>query len=344
MNLIDTYVSEVGKHLPKKSAADIEAEIRSVLQDMLEERSQAAGKPVDDELTFEVLKEYGAPDKVAASYQSQRYLIGPQLFPTFQMVLKIVLSVFGTLAILGLGIQLARYGVSVDGIFQGIAGIISAFITALGNVVLIFAIIEWVLRSKGSTFPSQELPAEKQWDPRSLLKISPPDRVKIGERIADIVFDSAAIVLFNFYPHIIGFNYLQEGVWKDFPVFSEAFFAFIPWLTLILVLDIGLNIAVLRQGNWKSFTRWFDIGLRGAMISIGAVMLSTPGLLAITADALITASPLDLPTAGLLEVVARQGGASILAIIIIVELIEIAKHLYRMLVKDTKAAPFDVNG
>jgi len=35
MNLIDKYIAEVGKHLPRKQRADIEAEIRSTLEDML---------------------------------------------------------------------------------------------------------------------------------------------------------------------------------------------------------------------------------------------------------------------------------------------------------------------
>jgi hypothetical protein len=45
MNLIDTYVSEVGRHLPQKNRADIEAEIRSTIEDILEERSRKFGKP-----------------------------------------------------------------------------------------------------------------------------------------------------------------------------------------------------------------------------------------------------------------------------------------------------------
>ena len=67
-NLIDNYVSEIGRRLPRQTRNDIEAEIRSTLQDMLDERSQKAGKPVDEEMTLEVLKAYGAPEKVAASY------------------------------------------------------------------------------------------------------------------------------------------------------------------------------------------------------------------------------------------------------------------------------------
>ena len=56
MNLLDKYIHEVGKHLPRKNRADLEAEIRSTLEDMLEDRSQHTDRPMDDELTAELLK------------------------------------------------------------------------------------------------------------------------------------------------------------------------------------------------------------------------------------------------------------------------------------------------
>ena len=68
-NLIETYVSEVGRQLPQKNRADIEAEIRSVLQDMLDERSKQTGRTIDNDLILEVLQEYGSPEKIAVSYQ-----------------------------------------------------------------------------------------------------------------------------------------------------------------------------------------------------------------------------------------------------------------------------------
>src|SRR5512147_1988535 len=92
MNLIDKYIAEVGKHLPRKNRADIEAEIRSTLEDMLEEWSQGKGS-ADEAMVLEILKEYGSPREVAAKYKTHQYLIGPRLFPTFEMVLRIVLIV-----------------------------------------------------------------------------------------------------------------------------------------------------------------------------------------------------------------------------------------------------------
>ena len=55
MNLIDKYIAEVGKHLPRRNRADIEAEIRSTLEDMLEEREQTQGT-ADEAMVIGLLK------------------------------------------------------------------------------------------------------------------------------------------------------------------------------------------------------------------------------------------------------------------------------------------------
>src|SRR5512144_2866517 len=107
MNLINKYIAEVGKHLPRRNRADIGAEIRSTLEDMLEERKQAQGT-LDDTAVMELLKEYGAPRKVAESYVGPRYLIGPRMYPFFEMVTRIVLIVLLAVTLMGLGIGLAK--------------------------------------------------------------------------------------------------------------------------------------------------------------------------------------------------------------------------------------------
>ena len=150
MNLIDTYISEVGKDLPKKNRADIEAEIRSALEDMLEERSRKTGQAVDDELIFKVLNDYGAPEKVAASYQPERYLIGPKLFPGYLTVIRIVLPIVAIFALIGAVTALGQVDTGgssladtiARAVGEAIAGFFSAAVSALGSITLIFAILD----------------------------------------------------------------------------------------------------------------------------------------------------------------------------------------------------------
>src|SRR5512146_73326 len=147
MELIDLYVAEVGQNLPAKGRADLEAEIRSLIEDTVEGRAQAAGRPVDEELVAEVLKEFGSPARMAASYLPPRYLIGPRFYPTFMLVMRIVLTLIGVVALVRLGVALTAPGVTFENCIatfgQSLANFMTSALVALGNIVFIFAIIEW---------------------------------------------------------------------------------------------------------------------------------------------------------------------------------------------------------
>ncbi len=296
-NLIDTYVSEVGRHLPGKTRSDIQAEIRSILQDMLDERSQKTGKPVDEQMTLEVLKEYGAPEKVAATYLGERYLIGPRLYPIFVMVMRIVLSVIGVLAAIGLGIALYQTTLfplnAFEIIIKAIANFIASAFTGLGTIVLIFAILEWVLYRSGNGIDLKGTLKEKEWDPRSLARITPTNQIKVGEIIIEVVGCFVAIVLFNFYPQVFGIGTGPGGSWyigvgnlRVYPLLSEAFFHFVPYLTLVWALTIILDIILLRNGTWNTLTRLCLIGLKVVNILIALAILAGPSLLALTTGSL----------------------------------------------------------
>ncbi len=300
MNLIDTYVSEVGRHLPQKNRADIEAEIRSTLQDMLEERSRSAGRPVDEEMTLEVLKAYGAPEKVATTYAGERYLIGPRLYPIFLTVVRVVFPVIVVLAGMGAVLEGTRHVVTLQGlpglILSVLGGMVTAAIAVLGNLVLIFAIIEWALYRSGSKVDLKGALTEKEWDPRSLTKVASPSQIKPAERIIDIVGCFAAIVLFNFYPQIIGFGfssngswYVGAGSWTFVPLLSDAFFRYVPILSVVWILTVVLDIVLLRLGRWNVATHLSAIGLKIVSIVIAAMMLAGPSLIALTPASLTTA-------------------------------------------------------
>jgi hypothetical protein len=356
MNLIDNYVSEVGRRLPKKNRSDIEAEIRSILQDMLDERSQKTGKPVDEEMTLETLKAYGAPEKVAATYQGERYLIGPRLYPIFMLVLRIVLIVTGVLAAIGLGIAVSHTSGSpqnfIETILRAIGNYAASIMTALGNIVLIFAILEWVLFRVGGKVIIKGLPVEKEWDPRTLTKVSTPNQVKMGDTIAEIVGCSAAIIIFNFYPQIIGFTpslngLVESGNWAVgfgnltfVPLLSEAFFVFVPYLTLVWVLTILLDIVLLRMGYWNALTRVFQIGLKIVNIVIAAAMLGAPSLLAVTTASLTNALG-NAETASILMTLLSQLVRVFLWVSIIGNAIEIIRAAFRLATNNLNPLTFE---
>lgn len=328
MNLIDRYVAAVGKNLPSKGRADIEKEIRSTLEDMLEDRAAQAGRPADEAMQRELLKEYGAPDKVAAAYLPQRYLVGPRLYPIFILVLKIVFCVLTALGLVGLGLTLANRDLPAaealatlgKTTLQYFGGLMQAF----GNIVLIFAILE-------RTLPKSEFEDEEHgWNPDVLEQEPGPDEVKPWEPILSILFTCAVLIVFNFYPQALGFNFLVDGRWVSVPALSEAFFRYMPWINLSCLISLGLNLYLLRQGRWQPVARWVELGQNLLDVAIAILMLRGPSLLGLDTAAL-AGTPLGVETGELLVMIFSRMIPFILIIIIVLNTIEIAQSLYRLL-------------
>jgi hypothetical protein len=325
MNLIDKYIVEVGKHLPRKNRTDIEAEIRSTLEDMLEERTQNSG-PADEATVMAVLKEYGAPHEVAGKYKSREYLIGPRLFPFFERVIRVVLAVVFGASLLGLITSLAQTGLTgpeiLSAIGKWISGLFSGMIAAFGYIAIVFAVIE---RTKiGNRFEKEFT----EWDPKDLERENDPDEVDKADHVATVIFSTLALVIFNLYPDLLSIRYLSNGTWVSMPILTPVFFSFLPWINLMAVLQIIFSSFMLGQKYWQAWTRILDIVIHLAGMALAVIILKTPGITGIT--------PETLASMGIVE------GAEALAklynyipdllifIIVVVTAIVVIKHLIRL--------------
>lgn len=297
MTLIERYAHEVGKHLPARQRPDIEAEIHSMIQDMLDERSEKAGRPVDEEMINAALKELGNPEKLAASYLPTRYLIGPKLYPTFILVLRIVFVVLATLAVVGLGLRIGAGDLTpqavIETIIQSLGGYINAAFIAFGNIVFIFAILERTLP------PSEFEEGRDEWTPAELTQEPDPDHVSTWEPILTIVFTAAGLVVLNFYPQLIGIHFPQDSGWISIPILSAAFFRVLPLINISGALTILVHGLLLRQGRWHSTTRWLSLAQQILGLVITFILLAGPSIIGITPGSL-AGGPIPAEVAGLL--------------------------------------------
>ena len=347
MNLIDKYIAEIGKHLPRKQRADIEAEIRSTLEDMLEERKQTDGAvlsgeavskdQINDAQVIELLKEYGAPREVADSYVGPRYLIGPRVYPTFELVTRIVLIVLFGLALAGLGLGLAKSSLIgpefLKTVGKSTLELFGGLITAFGNIVLVFAILERVL-------PAKEFEEEEKWDPAELAKEPDPDRVKFGEQIFETFFLILFLVIFNLYPRAIGVGFFNENDWVFIsPILTDAFFSYLPWINILILLQLGFNIFLLRGGWWNNGLRVANIVLELAGIALAVAMLRGPDLAALSPTQL-SGTPLE-DSAQIFIALAKWVPTLVLTIVIIVSSIEVAQMVNRI-IKSKPSSPYPV--
>jgi hypothetical protein len=270
--IVDRYLAAVSDLLPAKLRKDTVTEIHSLIQDALDDRSKVEGRAPDDEMMVAVLKEFGSPEKIVAPYLPEKYLIGPRLYPTFILVLKIALPIIAVLMLVvtWIGVNPAA-GMTTSEFFtdliKSLASSLSAVVQAFGNIVLIFAILQWAIPEFKTT------PKDKEWDPHSLKAISQPDKIKRGELITEIVFTFIALIIFNFYFDRVGIYNNLDGQWTFIPILTDAFKTYIPWLSLLWILTILLDVLVLRHGAWQTGTRWFSILVSALNIAIVASLM-----------------------------------------------------------------------
>ena len=338
MRLIDKYIAEVGKHLPRKLRADIEAEIRSTLEDMLDDRKQTGGE-TDETMVVELLKEYGPPQEVASRYQTHQhqYLIGPHLFPLFEMVTRIVFTVVIVTSLIGLGVGLAKTGFAgagfVSSVTEWFISTSSGLITALGYIVLALAIIE------RTTVAHNFEKESKEWDPRELNNTPDPDQIDPPDHIFTIIFTFLGLVILNLYPNVLSIRFVNEGIQTSLPILTEAFFRFLPWINFMSLVLIGFNSFMLVQRIWRSTTRILSILIDIAAATLSITIMKTPGILGITPESL-TALGLN-ESANELSRLANSIPTMVIAIVVIVTIIKVVITSRRLL-QDKTRLPYPI--
>ena len=245
MSLIDRYIAEVGRHLPEKNRSDIEAEIRSMLEDMLEERGQQS-KSADDKVVTEILEQLGNPKLLASQYApSRRYLIGPGWYDvylqTLQRTLYIVLPIFSAVTfILALSdnpLDFANaFGRAVDGVFD------------VGLQILFWMTIVFVFLERSDEVPYQvRSTRSKAWTVAQLPKMPHKRQISIGEAWTDIVMD---LFVFLWIALPLFQNWLQ-GDTESVPFLNpDLWNLWFPIFFALMTLNLIHDVFKLKIGNW----------------------------------------------------------------------------------------------
>ena len=245
MELLERYLHEVGRSLPGRNREDILAELRSSLTDSLEGRFGAS--PTEEQV-IELLKETGEPRKVAASYSaSGQFLVGPDLYPFFRMVVGIVLAAVIGAQLIAFAVD-ALTGTGIAASWEAWLGLLSSIPSALGSVVIVFYILQRV-----GVKPDL---GEKEWDPRKLPEIATDEKIKRGDHIVGIIFGSIFIAILSMPERIGVYQSLNGPAFTDPVLVQNAY-----WLIMVLLAGIGLDAYLLWQERWT-------IGSRVARIAI----------------------------------------------------------------------------
>ena len=184
-SLVDRYVAATLRSLPERQRPDIDAELRALIADAIDDRREAG---VDaDTAERQVLTELGAPARLAASYSERPlHLIGPEFFPDYVRVLTVLLSTLVPLWFVIFALATFADGSPAAVAFGG--ALYSALETALSIAfftTLTFAIIERVsaVRTKRKI----------SWDPSSLPEVS-DKRGQVKEMVGGVIFLAVIVI------------------------------------------------------------------------------------------------------------------------------------------------------
>jgi hypothetical protein len=76
-DVIESYVRDVARYLPRKKRNDVAFELRALLQDELAAKAAAQGRAPDEEMAMDLLTGFGRPAEAAARYRPRTPLIDP---------------------------------------------------------------------------------------------------------------------------------------------------------------------------------------------------------------------------------------------------------------------------
>ncbi len=239
MDLIDRYLHAVRWALPAAKADDIIAELRDDLVTRKEDREQSLGRPLTKDETSALLKEVGHPLIVAARYRPQQWLIGPDVFPFYLFVMRImVLIIVGIDVAIGVARALFGDGAPLQVLGQTWGSIWMSLLLNVAIVTIVFAVME------RSGFPAEHL---RKWRPEQL-----PDVKDKRKSAWESVFEVAAGVVFLlWWTGVIHFPFRSAG--PDFRVEPAPVIFQLYWPILALAAArLVQNLIDWLQPRWKA--------------------------------------------------------------------------------------------
>lgn len=230
--LIELYVNDVTRHLPRKQRADVGAELRALL------REELSGKTPDEATA--ALRAFGRPSEVAARYHPMFAIVEPADTRAF------------LLAALGGAVVLALIAAPV--IARGGKDFLNLLMLAwLGFLVIWFGIKSWAIR---------QWPASNQWRPRDRERAN---RFGTAALIAVILLGMVSYGA----PQWVFSTLTHGGRLAPWLSYTDDFqFHRLPWLIGTWGLTALVLVAVLIEGRWRPWSRFATLVLNGAVIVI----------------------------------------------------------------------------
>ena len=233
--VIETYIEDTVRLLPRRQRDDVATELRSLLNEELHARAQESGRPPDESLALTLVRDYGHPNEVAARYQPPWAIVAPADSTSF---VRAAIIGAGALVLLGaLGKPLPS--VPVIGILAWV-----------GLLVVAFGAKSWIRR---------RWPATALWEPRHRDRAN-----RVGTAV--IVPIATSFVVLYAAPTWVLDQISGGRLDTSWAAYTADFQQLrLPCFVGLLVSLLALLSFVAIQGRWRRLTRRINIGLNLAL-------------------------------------------------------------------------------
>jgi hypothetical protein len=267
-DLLARYLQAVGFWLPRATRHDILAEISEDLQSQIEDRSAGLNRSLNDAEIADILKQRGRPMIVASSYLPHQSLIGPILFPSYKLTLKIAyLCYVIPWLLVWMGFLIfAPHHINHPSGSSLAHSLLPLWLTALN----IFAGVTLIFYGLDRGLSMNKFADD--WDPKQLPRLRAVQPRRRAEDIAAIVFGILALVWLLAVPNF-PFLILGPGAFlvKAAPVWQIVY----PWILVLAVAGIVEHIASLLRNLPPWLRPAFKIATTGLSLGVVFALLRT---------------------------------------------------------------------
>ena len=258
--VLEAYVVDVMRRLPGKERDGIGFELRGLLAEMLGDRAQAEGRPVDDTMVLAMLREFGTPAEVAARYRAPGMIVIP----------ADETRTFAWTAIVGFALQ---WALTLPRVFDGSLALSTWWLSwGLGAfwwpgfIAMAYLASAW-LRRMGLFKPT--------WRPR----IVDPDRIHRGAMAFGLAWFAIGVGFMLCLPWLVG--RMPEPL-SQVLAFDPGFLRARAWPVVPLWLGGFATLAVVHANRrWSTLTHRLEtffslafIALLGWWMAVGDIFLA----------------------------------------------------------------------
>ncbi|MGE7920599.1 HAAS signaling domain-containing protein [Viridibacillus sp. NPDC093762] len=275
MELIDKYIHEVTRRLSQKDRAAIALELKAIIEEML-----PSGFTEED--VKEALVKLGDPAVLAKTYlEKPMYLIGPLYYQSYISLLKTIVPIAMTIALIAFVIEFAFS-------YEGDEALLMVVLTLVGNgigmllevaiqvffwLTLIFALLERFAKE-----PKKELlTGLEKWTLNDLKKVQLTTKHKSISKYAffgSLVWTAIWVSIYFNADRLIGVYLKREDdlIFK-YPTFNQQILNDF-WILIVIIAVLGIALSLFKriQGQWTKkvvvFQTFYELIATAAFIII----------------------------------------------------------------------------